>query len=741
MGAECCNGVQNGMNDFYELSTGAWDVENKKMTYSKKRQLMITKKESLKEKNMVDIDMKITDKLEALVTDLYWKGQRPTGEDNFIDKNFKPEENSIIYVDLKKDICKDITNEEIEQIKGLQWKRPNEIFRNFNYYLYKGIEADDIKQGMLGNCYFLSSIAAIAEFKERIECIMVEKETTKNGEYQIKLYVQGIPTIVVIDDMLPCAKNSRHTAFTHSRGSDQEIWVSLIEKAWAKLNGSFAMTIAGLPSEGLSSLTMAPTVTYIHKKYSEDQIWKILIESDKLDYIICTCTQGVNDIEKVGLVPGHAYTVISLYEIDKLKLIKIRNPWGQFEWNGDFSDKSNDWNPKLKEIVGWTDKDDGIFYMKFADFLKYYPYSFICKFEREFKYCWKRYSQTPDETMVVTKIQIKRPIKIMINLHQKSARIFSDIPNYKTNMSRIILCRYYKNRAQCYEYVSSHATSGEKLHLEFAKLEEGEYHIFTHVNWPFKGFENDYVISTYAEELVEIETVKHEEIPEDFLHMIFYSYLDKNEPKKELKDKLDLQISCKDNDLGFYVMLFRNTSKHEQHQVAFDVDLNKFVRLCTKHPQSQVNKMSADHKNYTIKFSIDPETDYLVLFELENEPWLAKLNIGKVTVNSRQGVKPDPFKGVLRKHIKSLTKQKLDIADIQVTEIENDNDFFLIFINNSDDNIKVMVATSDLINIKAQKPDVMFVAKHDIGYVKLQKIESGNPVDFNYTYNIKKLLF
>lgn len=44
-------------------------------------------------------------------------------------------------------------------------------------------------------------------------------------------------------------------------------------------------------------------------------------------------------LENVGLVAGHAYSILKFKCIsDKIKLIKMRNPWGKEEWKGDWSD-------------------------------------------------------------------------------------------------------------------------------------------------------------------------------------------------------------------------------------------------------------------------------------------------------------------------------------------------------------------------------------------------------------------
>ena len=53
-------------------------------------------------------------------------------------------------------------------------------------------------------------------------------------------------------------------------------------------------------------------------------------------------------------------------------MIQLRNTWHRHEWDGDWSDKSDKWTPELKERLGYTDEDDGIFWMDFKDFWKTY---------------------------------------------------------------------------------------------------------------------------------------------------------------------------------------------------------------------------------------------------------------------------------------------------------------------------------------------------------------------------------
>lgn len=75
-----------------------------------------------------------------------------------------------------------------------------------------------------------------------------------------------------------------------------------------------------------------------------------------------------------GMISGHAYALLSHYELtteegEEVKLLKLRNPWGQGEWTGDWSDNSEKWTEDLKEKVKFELADDGIFHMNFDDYM------------------------------------------------------------------------------------------------------------------------------------------------------------------------------------------------------------------------------------------------------------------------------------------------------------------------------------------------------------------------------------
>lgn len=41
----------------------------------------------------------------------------------------------------------------------------------------------------------------------------------------------------------------------------------------------------------------------------------------------------------MGIQPGHAYAIQDFENIGDTKLVQLRNPWGEGEWNGEWGDQ------------------------------------------------------------------------------------------------------------------------------------------------------------------------------------------------------------------------------------------------------------------------------------------------------------------------------------------------------------------------------------------------------------------
>ena len=120
------------------------------------------------------------------------------------------------------------------------------------------------------------------------------KDVNSAGCYLVYFYVNGAKTPVIIDDYLPVTQDGV-VAFASSK--NQEIWVSLLEKAWAKLHGSYARTESGIPYFAYSQLCGLPGTGKDHKEVLQDpkkleQLWNLLKACDKRNFVMLAATHG-----------------------------------------------------------------------------------------------------------------------------------------------------------------------------------------------------------------------------------------------------------------------------------------------------------------------------------------------------------------------------------------------------------------------------------------------------------------
>lgn len=119
----------------------------------------------------------------------------------------------------------------------------------------------------------MSTLASIAEWPERIKKIFHPKslgqEAIKAGIFCVHIYWRGVLTEVIVDDYFPC----RGTDPCFTTTNEAELWVLILEKAWAKLHGCYYLIEAGMTKEPLHDLTSAPALTLFPTAKEKDYIW------------------------------------------------------------------------------------------------------------------------------------------------------------------------------------------------------------------------------------------------------------------------------------------------------------------------------------------------------------------------------------------------------------------------------------------------------------------------------------
>jgi calpain-15 len=148
---------------------------------------------------------------------------------------------------------------------------------------YESIEPGDVKQGTLGDCWFMSALACLAERPKLVERLFVTQEANQEGVYRIKFCKNGEWVHVTVDDYFPCTPLGSPI---FSRANANEMWVLLIEKAYAKLHGNYFTLRGGYANEGMIDLTGCPSHTHdfelpsVQEKIKNGNLFKTMLHYD-----------------------------------------------------------------------------------------------------------------------------------------------------------------------------------------------------------------------------------------------------------------------------------------------------------------------------------------------------------------------------------------------------------------------------------------------------------------------------
>ena len=145
-----------------------------------------------------------------------------------------------------------------EQWRSLSWARASAVFGRGNFDVFKDIDPNDIRQGENGDCYLLCCLSSLAEQPSLIKRLFDIEHANDQGVYAVWLNINGKWKEIILDDYFPVRVTPKGTKLAMSNTDEDELWVLLLEKAYAKAYGSYDDIQGGDPVYAMRDLTGAP---------------------------------------------------------------------------------------------------------------------------------------------------------------------------------------------------------------------------------------------------------------------------------------------------------------------------------------------------------------------------------------------------------------------------------------------------------------------------------------------------
>jgi hypothetical protein len=199
-------------------------------------------------------------------------------------------------------------------------------FANDPLFSSTGPSPDDVKQGYIGDCYFLSSLASIAKVNPTI--IRNDITNVGDGTYTVKFMTGKTPQYVRVDADLPVWSDGQ-LAYA-GLGKDNCMWVAVMEKAYADFRThahSYESIDGGWMSDAFGALGLP--ARSIFAAASTKMLMNLISTAVRTKHF-ATFATGDAITDGAPLIADHAYEIDSVnYDAKHAAVsVRLRNPWG-----------------------------------------------------------------------------------------------------------------------------------------------------------------------------------------------------------------------------------------------------------------------------------------------------------------------------------------------------------------------------------------------------------------------------
>jgi hypothetical protein len=235
-------------------------------------------------------------------------------------------------------VSTNLSGQNLADPKAISASATYQNFSTLPLFTDAGPAEDDIQQGAVGDCWFLSTISSVAKINSDV--IRQRVVDLGDGTFAVQFNRAGQNVFVRVDADLPVSYGQAAYASTTNTKGESSLWVAIMEKALAEFRGSstapsYSSISGGWMTEAHDALGLSSTSLWSAASASDwaKQISDALIANKSVTY-------ATNGNPSGALIGGHAYTVDHM-GTDSLgnTTVTLRNPWGV---DGAGSDGAND---------------------------------------------------------------------------------------------------------------------------------------------------------------------------------------------------------------------------------------------------------------------------------------------------------------------------------------------------------------------------------------------------------------
>ena len=110
------------------------------------------------------------------------------------------------------------------------------------------IDYSNFNQGYIGDCYFISCVNALSQIPQLLHYIMgLTDRNTENEnptKFVVNFFIDGRWEKIYIKDSFPFLENNNELIGVQPK--DNELFMMILEKAWAKINGGYDRIEGGI---------------------------------------------------------------------------------------------------------------------------------------------------------------------------------------------------------------------------------------------------------------------------------------------------------------------------------------------------------------------------------------------------------------------------------------------------------------------------------------------------------------